>query len=99
MTNSTFPHLTMAYDDWLEAYRPVPNPLTESAPFDGLMFETFGPELAHVRDTPDDRVWTLVEGDDDTLYVLSGFHFVNRLGYFIAAEPRQAHVDIDVLVD
>ena len=99
MTNSTFPHLTMRYDDWLETYRPVSNPLAESAPFDGLMFETFGPELAHVRDTPSDRVWTLVEGDDDTLYVLSGFHFVNRLGYFIAAQSRQANVDIEVLVD
>ncbi|WP_125182837.1 hypothetical protein [Minwuia thermotolerans] len=99
MTNSTFPHLTMAYDEWLEAYRPVTNALTKSAPFDGLMFETFGPELAHVRDTPADRVWTLVEGDDDTLYVLSGFHFVNRLGYFIAAQPRPPHVDIEVPVD
>jgi hypothetical protein len=80
----------MTYDDWLETYRPVPNPLAKSAPFDGLMFETFGPELAHVRDTPADRVWTLVEGDDD---------FVNRLGYFIAAQPRPPHVDIEVPVD
>ena len=99
MTNSTIPHLTMAYDDWLETYRPVPNPLAESAPFDGLMFETFGPELAHVRDTPADRVWTLVEGDGNTLYVLSGVHFVNRLGYFIAAHPRQPNAVIDVPVD
>jgi len=89
----------MAHDDWLEAYRPVSNALAKSAPFDGLMFETFGPELAHVRDIPADRVWTLVGGDDDTLYVLSGFHFVNRLGYFIAEQPRQAHVDIEVPVD
>jgi len=99
MTNSTIPHLTMTYDDWLETYQPVPNPLTDSAPFDGLMFETFGPELAHIRDTPADRVWTLVEGDEDTLYVLSGFHFVNRLGYFIAEQARQPDAVIEVPVD
>lgn len=99
MTNSTIHHLTMTYDDWQDAYQPVTNPLIDNAPFDGLMFETFGPELDHIRDTPADRIWTLVEGDNDTLYVLSGFHFVNRLGYFIAAHPRQPHVLIEVPVD
>jgi hypothetical protein len=26
-------------------------------------------------------VWTIVEGDNDTLWVLAGIHWVNRLGY------------------
>jgi len=76
----------MTYDDWLKIYQPVTIPLTDSAPFDELMFETFGRELAHFCDTPADRVWTLVEGDENTLYVLSGFYFVNRLGYFIVGK-------------
>lgn len=89
----------MTYDNWQDTYQPVTNPFTDSAPFDGLMFETFGPELEHIRDTPADSIWTLVEGDEDTLYVLSGFHFVNRLGYFIATKTTPPNTLIEVPVD
>ncbi len=36
----TPPAPALCYDDWRNAYRPVPNTLRADAPFDGLMFET-----------------------------------------------------------
>lgn len=33
------------------------------------------------------RLWTMVSGDDDTLYFVSGHHLVNRLGYWITEKP------------
>jgi len=71
------------FDEWAETYRPVINGHRPDAPFDGLMFETFGDELKTVAAATPGCVWTLVQGDDDTLAVVSGFHVVNRLGYFL----------------
>lgn len=77
----------MSFTQWCETFRPTTNPLVPTAPCDGLLFETFGPELQIVRTTDLARVWTLIEADDDTLYILSGLHTVNRLGYFITEAP------------
>ena len=78
---------SMSFTEWCETFRPTTNPLVPTAPCDGLLFETFGPEFQIVRTTDLARVWTLIEADDDTLYILSGLHTVNRLGYFITEAP------------
>jgi len=83
----TPPAPALCYDDWRDAYRPVPNTLRADAPFDGLMFETFGPELDAVAAADPACVWTIVDGEDESLWLLSGCHFVNRLGYFITERP------------
>lgn len=36
--------------------------------------------------TPPNKIWTLLEGDEG-LYVSSGYHYVNRIGYIIASKP------------
>ena len=53
----------------------------------GCLFETYGPELEFVRSQDDRLVWTFVDGDDGDQYLLSGFHFVNRIGYLISTVP------------
>lgn len=32
-------------------------------------------------------VWTIVEGEDDVLHALPGFHVVNRVGYILTDKP------------
>ena len=91
--------LSLTYDDWCAAYAPLKNPVRKDAPFDGTMFETFGDELAFVRDQPADRIWSLVQGDDGDLYVVSGYHLVNRLGYFVTGRPVAAHETMEIAVD
>ena len=51
--------------------------------FGGCMYETFGDELAYVKQVPNNRVWTIVDGDGDDLIIIAGYHFVNRLGYLV----------------
>jgi hypothetical protein len=61
-------------------------------------FDTkFGPEARadgsllreheEVRHVDTHRVWTVVEGDEDTLYAMAGYHVVNRVGYLVTREP------------
>ena len=84
-----------AFDQWIEQYKPIPNPTGDSGFFVDdkcLMYETYSPDLDVVRAAfeKDSRcVWTIVEGDDGELYLGDGFHFVNRIGYFITECPHE----------
>jgi len=62
----------------------------------GCLFETFGEELAFVRQHAPATIWTLIDGEDGELYVVSGFRFVNRLGYLLSAVPVPAGVMVEV---
>ena len=44
-------------------------------------------------------VWTLVDDGDDGECILSGSHFVNRLGYLISTVPVPTNVSIEVRID
>ena len=67
----------------------------------GCLFETYGEELAFVVRQDLSHIWTLIDGEDGDLYVTSGFHFVNRIGYLISREavPQgttfQVHIPVD----
>jgi hypothetical protein len=95
----TPPAPALTYDDWRDAYRPIPNALRSAAPFDGLMFETFGPERDAVAASDPACVWTIVDGEDESLWVLSGCHFVNRLGYFITERPWAGAKPVEIALD
>ena len=53
----------------------------------GCLFETYGDEFDYVRRFDPRRVWTLLDGDDGDLYVVSGLHMVNRVGYLLSRDP------------
>ena len=64
----------------------------------GCLFETYGEELAFVRQLDPFTVWTFVDGDDGDQYLVSGFHFVNLIGYLISTVPVPTDVDIQVRI-
>lgn len=88
----------MTYEQWLDTYNPIQNHIEDDAPFDGAMFETYGEELDFVRSQNRANIWTLVDGDGGKIYVSNGYHFVNRIGYFVTEIPFDGVV-MDVLVD
>ena len=86
----TFIELTE--DDFDDRFPLIPNHLNPSASWSysdgyGCLFETYGEELAFVKQQDIHCIWTLLDGDDGDLYLISGFHFVNRIGYLISREP------------
>lgn len=40
-----------------------------------------------VKGTAREHVWTIVTGDDGSLWALAGVHYVNRLGYVLTPRP------------
>ena len=78
------------YDDWFDKYKPLHNHIDVNASFGddegGCMFETFGKEYDFVVEQAklnDKKVWTIIDGDDGEQYVIAGWHYVNRFGYFV----------------
>lgn len=78
----------MTFTQFEEKYKPVINHLdkysTPAVPV--RMFETHGPEVDYVKSVDEKRVWTWVDGDCSSL-LLAGYHYVNRLGYYVCEEP------------
>lgn len=92
----------LSYEDWVERFQPEKNNIVDDdRGYDGTLFETYGPEVEFVKEIGrlnPHRVWTLVSGDDGGLYLTSGWHFVNREGYFITAVPCPADEDYEITV-
>ena len=98
MTN-TFIEITA--QEFEDQYPVITNHLDDNASWalddqPGCMFETFGEELEFVRQQDPRTIWTLMQGDDDVDYLVSGYHLVNRIGYLISTVPVPDGIDIQV---
>jgi hypothetical protein len=90
--------IEMDFDEWVDAYKPIPNNIDTNASFDGLMFETYGDEVEFVKKVDPNYIWTYGDGDDGGTYVWNGWSFVNRIGYFITEVPCPPDTTIQVLI-
>ena len=95
--------IEMVEDDFDSQYPLLTNHLNPHASWAfkddcGCLFETYGEELAFVRRQDHSTIWAVVDGDDGGLYVVSGFHYVNRVGYLISTVPVPEGTEIQVRI-
>ena len=99
MTNDL---IEITEDEFDATYPLKTNHLRADASWDygggGCLFETYGEEQEFVRSQDPRMVWTLVDGDDGDQYLISGFHFVNRIGYLVSTVPVPEGTDIQVRI-
>jgi hypothetical protein len=86
----------VTFEEWREKYQPIKNDIASNAAYDGIMFETYGPEVEKIKNRARKFVWTLLE-EDDHLWIAPGYHFVNRLGYFICKFPHEFE-DLEIIL-
>jgi len=96
-----FIELTM--EEWEATYKPIYNHIDINASFqdesgNGIMFETYGEEVAFVKEQDPNKIWMYGSGDDGGTYIWNGWGFVNRLGYFVTEVPCPPNTDIQVQV-
>jgi hypothetical protein len=84
----------LTYDEWFDKYQPITNHITG---YDEKHFETFGEEQDFVIAQPNENVWTEVDGDEGT-YIISGFHYVNRIQYYVTENPWEEDVEVPTWV-
>lgn len=72
----------MNYTEFLEKYKPIKNTFVDEAPFGDCMFETYGEDIEFVKQQDAKHICTIID-EDDSLFILPGFHVVNRYGYLV----------------
>ncbi len=96
----TTTQIELTEDQFAEQYPLLCNHLNPHSPWGnergGCLFETFGEELAFIRQQAPLSVSTLIDGEDGDLYALSGFHFANRIGYFLSSTPVPEGIEVQV---
>jgi hypothetical protein len=92
----------MTDTEWETQFKPIKNHLDSNASWQdesgiGIMFETYGEELDFVKEKCNENphcIWTLMDSEeDDDCVIVEGFHFVNRIGYFITENPAEENVN------
>lgn len=93
IANEGMSWLQITEDEFDERYPLVENHLNPDA---GCFFETYGSEWEFVRKQDPRTVWTVTDQDGETV-IVSGFHHVNRLGYYVSTVPVPEGMDIEVV--
>jgi len=91
-------HKIISEDEFYTKFNLVKNHIDNNASFDGCMFETFSEErefVIEINKVAPRRVWTIVESDG-RMYYESGYHIVNRIGYFITEEDYEEGIEYTV---
>jgi hypothetical protein len=82
------------WQEWEEKFKPILNHFTNDP--DHNMFETYGEEVEFVCKQDNKYVWTWIQGDMSDL-IVAGYHYVNRLGYYITEVPWENEDDYALL--
>ncbi len=82
------------YETWEEIYKPIINPfltLKEQKADNGTQFHFHYSTIEENEFLKDNigsgKLWTVAEGDRDSIYLMSGFHRVNRIYHFVTEIP------------
>lgn len=79
---------------WSDNYRPIINPNNGT-----YLFEEYGKDLEYVTAMAEqNKVWTWVEENGMTA-IINGFHYLNRLGYYVTEVPWEDGQDITIVVE
>jgi hypothetical protein len=82
------------WDKWEDKFKPIHNHFSNDP--DQQMFETYGEEVEYVTKADNKYVWTWIQGDMSDL-IVAGYHYVNRLGYYITEVPWDDEYDYALL--
>ena len=100
MTIKPITFVELTWNEWEDKFKPVKNHISkypdEHSTYDS--FETYGAEVEFVQTKIDDRlVWTFGDGDMCT-YLSNGYHYVNRISYYVCTVPYEENVEYQIIV-
>lgn len=84
----------LPFDEWEATYQPMTNAITN----DSDKYETYGDELEYILQQDDRHVWTEMDSGEG-ISIVSGYHLVNRINYYITNKPWTDDIEVPVCVD
>ena len=90
--------LSLTWSEFVNQFRPERNKSSKDP--DQQMYETYGEEGEWVARFDPHYVWTYLQTDEGSVTV-EGYHYVNRLGYFITEVPwiDSTSYEVDLQID
>ena len=86
----------MSVDNWMDKYLPIINKRNDgygiSVNEKFYLYETYGKDLEEIIETNKERpqhIWTLITDDEGDELIVEGYHYINRVGYFVTEQPCQ----------
>lgn len=73
--------IDLTYEEWIQQYKPI-----SDMSGNPIMYETYGEDLEIIQKQQPEYIWTWVDGGDYSI-ITNGFHYVNRLNYYICTVP------------
>ena len=88
-------YVSLTWKEFEEQFRPIKNHLSSDS--DQQMFETYGEEVEFViSKVEENKVWTWADGDYCS-YVSNGYHYVNRIGYYVCEVPYDEDTEYEII--
>jgi hypothetical protein len=92
----TTKYVQLTWKEFEEKFKPIKNHLVNDP--DQRMFETYGEEVDFViSQTEARKVWTWLDGDYSS-WVMSGYHWVNRIGYYVCEVPYDEDTEYEIML-
>ena len=82
--------VTLHEDTFYEYFKPYLPAGAENDIWGGHGLETYGSDFDLVRRTDPNFVWTIVDGESDTQWIIPGIYYVNRVCYLVP--DRKPHI-------
>ncbi|MBL7681782.1 MAG: hypothetical protein JNK00_00360 [Flavipsychrobacter sp.] len=89
-------YIQMNRNEFTTNYTIIKNPFSDLASKDDICFAPEGEELGFVRCHDPACVWTLVIGYDGGVWLYSGYHYDDRLGFILTKEPFPSNTRTEV---
>jgi hypothetical protein len=91
---------TITTEEFFEQYKPIKNHFVQETAYNDCVFETYDKEVQYIVDIANSNkkqcVWTLIDCEDEETWIIPGYHYVNRNGYFITEIPWEDEHGIQV---
>lgn len=92
-------HFQLNEHEFNTLYTLCNNPFSNFALQSRKGFEPNGLDLEHIRQQDPARVWTMLKGEDGEMYLVNGYHYNNRIAFYLSVEPVPENHTIHVVLD
>lgn len=73
----------ITFEEFVRKYKPIKHSDSEYAAYDGYLFEDKNVFVETCFGIENNYIWTVISTEDEEAWCIPGYHFVNRIGWFI----------------
>ncbi len=96
MTKQLKRYQKLTEEEFDNKFTTIKNHFDQNASWNGCGFETYGQEIEFVINQNSKQIWTVVDGYENSCFLLSGYHLVNRIYHILTKESVPENMDYEI---